>query len=123
MPHPTIGDAKALATKYRKRGVVILSFDADQYGVASFGHTRADCSAMRGVVEQIGDLIRDELIEIPDGFGATPVDAAVEAVIRGWGAWSAEAREAATLEQNPEAWFVVMRNYVGAALRGETSGA
>lgn len=65
---PTIADAKSLSVKYRKRGVIILSFSADGIASASYGMTRADCSAMKDVSEQVVDELSGGVIELPDGF-------------------------------------------------------
>jgi hypothetical protein len=70
--HPTIADAKELATRHRRRGVIVLSFGAADFALASYGHTRADCAAMRGVVEQVAGLIEAGTLAVPDGFGTEP---------------------------------------------------
>ena len=53
----TIQDAKDLSYKYRKRGVIIIHFSQDQFGVASYGITRKDCDNMKKVSDQIFDRI------------------------------------------------------------------
>lgn len=53
MNHPNIADAKALAYKYRKQGVIILHFDGGTFGTASYGMTRAKCEEMREISELI----------------------------------------------------------------------
>lgn len=70
MDGPTINDAKAVALKYRKRGVIILSFSGEGFAVTSYGMTRADCDAMRQVNDQIADMLAAGDIALPDGFGA-----------------------------------------------------
>lgn len=66
MSEPTIADAKKLATAYRKRGVIVLSFEGGQFAAASYGMTRRDCDAMREVVNQICDRIAAGEIEVPE---------------------------------------------------------
>lgn len=57
MATPTIKDAKDLAVKYRKRGVVILFVDDIQFGVASYGMRRRDCDDMRQVADAVFEAI------------------------------------------------------------------
>lgn len=69
---PTIDEAKAVAVRHRRVGVIILSFTGCDYAAASYGMTRHACDAMRSVVDQIGELIEQGLITLPDGFASDP---------------------------------------------------
>ncbi len=59
MTAPSIADAKAIASKYGKDGVVILHFDIAKgdFGIASWGADRARCDAMKSIGNQIFDRI------------------------------------------------------------------
>ena len=65
--HPTINDAKALAMKYRKLGVMVLHFGGRnmQYGGASYGMTRRHCDAMGKLLDRIMELIDQGIIDVP----------------------------------------------------------
>lgn len=65
---PSIADAKALATRHRKCGVLILTFGAGRYSATSYGMTRADCDAMRAVNKAIADRIESGEIKLPPPF-------------------------------------------------------
>ena len=66
MPEPTITDAKELATRYRKRGVIVFHVGAGRFGFTSYGMTRKDCDALRSVVDKIADMIQDGTITVPN---------------------------------------------------------
>jgi hypothetical protein len=66
--YPSIADAKALSVKYRRRGVIVLSFGGRLYSATSYGMTRRDCSAMAAVSNRICDLIGNGTIQLPDGL-------------------------------------------------------
>lgn len=61
----TTADAKALALKTRRRGVIVLAFGADDYALASYGMSRECCSAMKNIANQIGSEIECGRIEVP----------------------------------------------------------
>jgi hypothetical protein len=63
---PQIADAKELATRLRLRGVLVLGFEGGRYAVASYGHTRATCDAMRRVADDLGRLIESGELVVPD---------------------------------------------------------
>lgn len=63
---PSIEEAKALALKHRRRGIIILAFGDSDYSRCGYGMTRADCRAMAAVSEQIAALIADGTIAFPD---------------------------------------------------------
>lgn len=68
--HPTIADAKNLATRYRQPAVIIVHLCADgKVGMASYGMTRKQCDVAGVIGEQILDLILDGTI---DPFGKKP---------------------------------------------------
>jgi len=73
--HPTIADAKSLATKYRKRGVIVLFFGEHEFGGASYGMTRAECDHMGGVLDQITAGIEDGTIELDRDCAPVEVNA------------------------------------------------
>jgi len=50
---PTIAEAKALAKKYHKRGVIIITFEGDYVSAASYGWTALACREMGRVSDQI----------------------------------------------------------------------
>lgn len=58
--HPAIQDAKDLAYKYRKSGIIILHFDGGTFGTASYGMTREKCDEMR----KIADMIFQRFIDV-----------------------------------------------------------
>jgi len=60
---PTMEDAKELAGRYRKRGVIILSFSDDGMCSAGWGWQRVACDAMRKIGEQVIKMIGDGRIE------------------------------------------------------------
>lgn len=64
MSEPTIQDAKDLAYKHRKRGVIILAFTDTGYSSASYGMTRKDCDAMKKANELITSDIQAGVIPI-----------------------------------------------------------
>lgn len=95
MKPPAINDAKKLAYDYRARAVLVLAFGGGQLGGASYGMTRADCTAYGHVLDKICDMIEGGEIELPDGM--TPelieddirdtmarIDGTVEHVIEEW---------------------------------------
>jgi hypothetical protein len=86
---PTIADAKALAVKYRRRGVIVLHFGGGRFGTSSYGMTRVDCGAMKDVSDQIHEAIADGVLVLPDGFSSAE-DCGVSA---GYGAAQSEAIE------------------------------
>lgn len=51
--HPQIQDAKDLAYKYRKQGVIVFHVDKKAFGFASYGMTRQQCDEMR----KLGDVM------------------------------------------------------------------
>jgi hypothetical protein len=55
MKAPTIAEAKRIANDLRARGVMILAYDGKQFGGASYGHTRADCRFLAGVLDTLID--------------------------------------------------------------------
>jgi hypothetical protein len=68
MISPTIDNAKRLATDTRSLGSLILTFGDGQYAMVSYGMTRPLCDAMRTVNNQIGTLIDNGTIVIPDAL-------------------------------------------------------
>lgn len=55
---PAIEDAKALAYRLRKQGVMVLAVDASGgTGGATYGMTRKDCSAMGKFLDRVMELI------------------------------------------------------------------
>lgn len=66
--YPSIKDAKELATKYRRKAVIVLSFGDGHYHMASFGHNRKLCDAARLVVETISDHITDGSFGLPEAL-------------------------------------------------------
>ena len=62
---PSIADAKALAHRFRRRGVIVLTFGDGDYSAASYGMTRHDCDEMRRVVEQFARLVEVRAIRVP----------------------------------------------------------
>ncbi len=65
MTIPSITEAKALALKHRKRGVLILTVGNGQYSLTTYGMTRADCNALRITSEDMARCIDDLLIDLP----------------------------------------------------------
>lgn len=65
MSNPTIADAKALALKHRRRGVIVLAFGGEDFACASYGMTREACAAMKTVVDQIASEIECGRVEVP----------------------------------------------------------
>jgi hypothetical protein len=63
---PSIQDAKELAYKLRQSGVLVLTIGGGEFGASSYGMTRKKCAAMKKVLDQVADLIRGGLIEIPE---------------------------------------------------------
>lgn len=62
--HPTITDAKHLATRYRKPAVIILHLSSDgTVGFASYGMTRKQCDVAGVIGEQIIERIMDGTID------------------------------------------------------------
>ncbi len=54
MKPPTIADAKKLAMELMaSRGVIILAFDGETFGGASYGHTRKKCDELGKLLEEI----------------------------------------------------------------------
>lgn len=52
--HPvTIADAKDIAYRLRKRGVLILTLSAEGFSGASYGMTRRECDAMGELLDKI----------------------------------------------------------------------
>lgn len=68
MSEPTIVDAKALASKYRKRAVLIIGLGGASFGSSSYGMTREDCRRAARLLDQIGDRISTGDIDL-DGVG------------------------------------------------------
>lgn len=66
MTQPTIKTAKQLAVDHRAVGALVLTFGDGTHAGASYGMTRRHCDAMGKVLDQIADLIRDGVIQIPD---------------------------------------------------------
>jgi hypothetical protein len=62
---PSIQDAKDLATLNRAKGVLVLQTGDGKFAMSSYGHTRAACRAMGDILDQIDDLIKSGVIEIP----------------------------------------------------------
>ncbi|HUW32858.1 MAG TPA: hypothetical protein VM223_14725 [Planctomycetota bacterium] len=60
---PTIEDAKDLAGRYRKRGVIVLSFSDGGMHSCGWGWQRTACDAMRKIGKQIIEMIGDGRIE------------------------------------------------------------
>jgi len=60
---PTIEAAKEIATRYRKRGVIILSFSEKNMHSCGWGWQRVTCDAMRKIGEQVIEMIGDGRIE------------------------------------------------------------
>lgn len=48
---------KALAKENNWKGVVILSFDEEQFEYSSYGRTKKDCQSMRSMADDICDLL------------------------------------------------------------------
>lgn len=57
MSEPTIDEAKELAYRHRKKGVVIIAFGDGRFSTASFGMNRALCGAMKRFSEQVAEAI------------------------------------------------------------------
>lgn len=65
---PTIQDAKDLATKRRRKAVIVLSFGGGNFHLASYGMTRKLCDDAGDVLEQINALLAVGTITIPDSL-------------------------------------------------------
>jgi len=62
--HPTINDAKNLATRYRKPAVIVVHLSLDgSVGFASYGMTRKQCDVAGVIGEQIIERIMDGTID------------------------------------------------------------
>lgn len=62
---PTIGDAKEIALRLRRRGVAVIAFGGDNWGAASYGMTRRDCDAMRRFLDRLFELAESGVLELP----------------------------------------------------------
>lgn len=62
--NPAISDAKRLAKTYNLDGVIILHFQGDKYGYASYGRDKPLCTAMKQVADQIRDDIADGTLDV-----------------------------------------------------------
>ena len=59
MSEPTITEAKALAYRHRKRGIIIVAISAETVSTASYGMRRADCDEMGRLSDRIVELLTD----------------------------------------------------------------
>jgi hypothetical protein len=66
MEHPTVEDAKKIAEKYNKDGVIVFHInfsDRDKkagWGYASYGSNKALCQATRKLADQMADSVFKE---------------------------------------------------------------
>lgn len=65
-----INDAKAIAYKYRARGVVILGFHERDYMAVSYGMTRRICSSLKFTIDDICELITNGDVRMPEGLSS-----------------------------------------------------
>ena len=61
---PTIADAKELAYKLRKEGVIVLTISGGRISGASYGMTKAKCRSMGKVLDAIVDRLSSGEIEV-----------------------------------------------------------
>jgi hypothetical protein len=54
---PSIDDARAIGKRYGLKGVVIIHHDGDQAGYVSWGHTKTECTRMRGMADRFFELL------------------------------------------------------------------
>lgn len=54
---PTIAEAKAVAGKYKKEGIIIFYFGDDGIGYASYGKDRRACQAVKTIADRWLDQI------------------------------------------------------------------
>lgn len=61
-------DIEALTKKLGAEGGIILHFNTTtcEFGVKSYGHTRAYCGKMKHIANQIFEMIENGTIEIPE---------------------------------------------------------
>jgi len=65
--NPSIGEAKEVAYRLRRAGVILLTFGEDRsFAAASYGMTRPWCSRLRTVLDQIADALARGEIEVPE---------------------------------------------------------
>lgn len=61
MKHPTIEDAKRLAQKYEKDGIIIFHINFSErdekggWGYASYGKNKSLCEAVKSLADQMAD--------------------------------------------------------------------
>jgi hypothetical protein len=60
---PSILDAKKLALELRARGAILLAFDGERFGMASYGQTRTDCDYLRGITDEIYSVVMEPVEE------------------------------------------------------------
>lgn len=52
-----ISKLRTLAKEYNWKGVVIFSFDEEQFGYTSYGQTKRDCETIQNMADDIHDLL------------------------------------------------------------------
>lgn len=55
--HPTKEDARNLAEKYGKDGIIIFHFNWSQFGYVSYGKTKELCAAIKTVADKLYRVI------------------------------------------------------------------
>jgi hypothetical protein len=62
MSNPTIADAKAVAKKHGKDGIIIFHLDKSKgvFGYASYGRDRAQCQEMQDLADRMFDAAAGE---------------------------------------------------------------
>lgn len=57
---PTVNEAKALAKKHGKTGIIIFHFDDNRMGYASYGNTRSECAYVRKLADAAYEVIHEK---------------------------------------------------------------
>jgi hypothetical protein len=64
LPGPTIADCKEIAQRFRKRGVLLLTVDSQQFCVTSYGMTAKQCRQLRVINDFLADAIERGEIDL-----------------------------------------------------------
>ena len=70
MKPPSIVDAKRIALELRARGAILLIFDGERFGMASYGETRKDSDYLRNITDEIYAAIAEPVDEHGTGTEA-----------------------------------------------------